>query len=67
MTDSPEPRPPKPAAHCDVYGCELYPGDLCFAVEGLLVCGECIGPFVRRWLEPRRRVMGEGGLLCTPS
>ena len=55
-----------PCAYCDFDGCELYPGDLCYVVDGLTICEDCLTPFVRQWLSPYRRAAGEEGFLCTP-
>jgi len=56
----------RPCGFCDVNGCELYPGDPCYFVDGLQVCEDCLIPFVRRWLAPCRRIAGEENVFCVP-
>lgn len=62
-TDCPE---AKPRVLCDYMSCELYPGDPYFVVDGLLLCEDCLIPFVLRWLAPCRRIVGEEDVFCIP-
>ena len=62
---------PKPCAACDFGGCELYPGDVCYFVDGLTICEDCLIPFARRWLASFRRAVppqsdNKEGFFCTP-
>ncbi len=65
MYTRPEPDHPKPRAVCDAGGCELFAGDACYCIEGLLVCEACLTPFVRRWLGPCRIIEDKEAWLCT--
>ena len=66
MDEGPLPPEKRPCVLCDYRGCELYPGDSYFIVDGLLVCEDCLIPFIRQWLAPCRRVAGEEDAFCTP-
>ena len=56
----------RPCAYCEYAGCEICTGDLCYVLDGVLICEDCLTPFVRQWMRPCRRLAGEEGLCCIP-
>ena len=46
---------------CSLCGGELYPGDPYFALEGKLVCEDCLGRYARGYFAHRLRRVGERG------
>lgn len=43
----PQTRPP--CCFCDIFGCELHPGDAYYDIGGVRVCADCLPVFARRY------------------
>ena len=51
-----------PVACCARCGTELYPTDPCWHISRMLLCDDCIGPWLREELRPFRMSAEEVGL-----
>jgi len=55
-----------PCEICEFGGCEIYPGDPYYFVDGLLLCDSCLAPYFRQWLLPHCHIAGEEDGFCIP-
>ena len=44
--------------HCSLCGGELYPGDICWHVNGSIICENCLGAFAEGEFAAHRVVCG---------
>ena len=50
-------RPPR--GYCTLCGGELYRGDLCWIINGSVLCRGCLGEYAAQAFAAHRRVCGE--------
>ena len=50
----PQRRPPR--AHCSLCGGELYQGDVCYVINGAVVCRSCLGDYAEQVFAAHRRI-----------
>ena len=51
----------RPAGECCLCGSELYRGEVCYVVNGEVICPDCLADYARQTFAPFRRLAGEGG------
>ena len=51
-----------PWAHCSLCGGELYPGDVCYIINGSTLCPNCLGDYAAQAFAAHRCTCGEEGL-----
>ena len=58
-----DPQRQPPMAHCSLCGGELYRGDMCWCINGAVLCRGCLGDYAVRFFAAHRRTCGEEGML----